>query len=314
MRLKRALAGSLCVLFLAAYLVFARDAALRTEDVNGPVSGENDLKQATISLEPSLQAGTVVLKRTNTKTRVWKNSTKGSTNKVVVDSDEKAWDLSNESQRSDFNSVKNNLWVEGYQDNGTSNLIVEYKDASNNLVCSDTVKYTFIAAVCGEQPTPSQRSDFEGYFPNLIHCEWSITAEAANTYNCIGWSVGIDDRWFDPIIYKDGQYREEWWEDGVHYVSIDKKYGDGDNVYEISDLDDFYSSEAAYTPTASGPSDAQAMYYDGYHAAKKKGCSCGAGKWIMFESKCGQAARIEHVYDQLDGSTVGYGSRSRYYK
>jgi len=286
------------------------------KDEDGPVSGENDLKSAAISLYPSLEVGTVVLKRSNTKTRVWKSSTKGAANKVLVDSSEKTWDLSDEDERNDFNSVKDSLYVEGYQDNGTSNLTVEYKDPTNDVVDSDTVKYTFIGAVCGRQPKPSERNDFEGWFPSLVHCEWSITAEATPTYNCIAWSVGINDCWFNPTVWDEeqGEYVDELWIDGVHYVSIDKMYGDGDDSYEITDLDAFYSTEAGYTPTASGPSDAKAMYYDGYHGAKRKDCSCGAGRWIMFESKCGQAARIEHEYDRLDGSTVGYGSRSRYYK
>ncbi len=283
-------------------------------DEDGPVTDENDLKQASISLQPSLQVGTVVLRRSNINARVWKTSTKGAANKVLVDGNQKTWDLSNQAERNDFNNVKDSLWVEGFWDYGTSSLTVEYKDPDNNPISSDMVKYTFIGAVCGRQPTPSERNEFHTSFPNLVGCEWSITAEGTDTYNCIAWSVGINDRWFDPVIYKGGQYVEECWEDGVHYASIDKKYGDKDNVYEISDLDAFYSDEAGYTPTGSGPSDAQAMYYDGYHAAKRKECSCGAGKWIMFESKCGNAERIEHDYDQLDGSSVGYGSRSRYYK
>ncbi|MGI6494605.1 MAG: DUF7689 domain-containing protein [Kiritimatiellia bacterium] len=76
-----------------------------------------------------------------------------------------------------------------------------------------------------------------------------------------------------------------------------------------------------------GASDAEAIYYPypgnwdylhtpppetGYHGAKKKGCTCGAGKWIMFESKCGSWEKIEHVWDQLNGSS--YGSAGRFYK
>jgi hypothetical protein len=55
------------------------------------------------------------------------------------------------------------------------------------------------------------------------------------------------------------------------------------------------------------------MYYDGGHAALARLCDCGAGTWLMFESKCGESAQIEHVFDQLDESTNGYGARCRYY-
>lgn len=146
----------------------------------------------------------------------------------------------------------------------------------------------------------------------MVHCEWSIVLPEDFYYNCIAWSADLDDRWVDPIIFKNEQYWEEWWEHGVHYVSIDKKYGDGDNNFEISDLDSYYSTEKGYTPSGTGPDDARVMYYDGYHAVKRRQCECGAGQWIMYESKCGRWFVIEHVYDQLDGSD--YGSRTRYYK
>jgi len=54
------------------------------------------------------------------------------------------------------------------------------------------------------------------------------------------------------------------------------------------------------------------LYYSEYHGAKKKGCQCGRGKWIMYESKCGDYERIEHVWDQLNDGE--YGDPIRYYK
>jgi len=82
-------------------------------------------------------------------------------------------------------------------------------------------------------------------------------------------------------------------------------------VLEISDVDAFYDAKG-YEPTGTGPSDADIMYYSGFHGARSKGCNCGAGKWIMFESKCGEWERIEHVHDQLNGSD--YGVPVRFYK
>jgi len=93
-------------------------------------------------------------------------------------------------------------------------------------------------------------------------------------------------------------------------------------------MDAFYLAKKGWRPQASGPADAECIYYrmprdwhygqgeqmpqSGYHAARKSGCNCGAGKWIMFQSKCGQAEKIEHVWDQLGGSF--YGDLHRYYK
>jgi hypothetical protein len=57
---------------------------------------------------------------------------------------------------------------------------------------------------------------------------------------------------------------------------------------------------------------AEAMYYSNYHAARKRSCGCGAGKWIMYESKLGQWEKTEHVWDQLNDPT--YGTVIRFYK
>lgn len=64
------------------------------------------------------------------------------------------------------------------------------------LLCFDKVKYTFISADCGRQPQtdpPNERNTAKSSFPNLVHAEWSITAEATNVYNCIAWSAGIEE-------------------------------------------------------------------------------------------------------------------------
>jgi len=54
------------------------------------------------------------------------------------------------------------------------------------------------------------------------------------------------------------------------------------------------------------------MYYSGFHAAKRKHCTCGAGKWIMFESKLGEEFSIEHVHDGLNDAV--YGNPNGFYK
>lgn len=71
-------------------------------------------------------------------------------------------------------------------------------------------------------------------------------------------------------------------------------------------MDAFYDAKG-YEPTATGPADADIMYYSGFHGARKKECGT-----CMFESKCGQWVRIEHVWDQLNGDT--YGTPIRFYK
>ncbi|MCX8109439.1 MAG: HYR domain-containing protein, partial [Verrucomicrobiae bacterium] len=277
------------------------------------VTGENDLKSLAMALQPDMSQGTVVLTIGNAKAKIWKDYEKGSANLVLAGPGDKTWDLSDAAQKVEFVSLCSDLRVEGV-DAGTCNIKLAYKNTSGTEVCSDTVKYTFIAADCGNQPTttgnPSQRGRFEGTFP-LMRCEWSVThTNYPNTmYNCIAWSVDETGFWYEP------EY-------------IDVHYGNNDGIFDNSDMDAFYLAKKGWRPTASGPSDAQAMYYPlpnpwnygagapfptpGYHAARKKGCSDGSGKWIMFESKCGAGERIEHVWDQLNGSA--YGSPARFYK
>jgi len=268
------------------------------------VTGEDDLKSLTMSLTPLPDSGSVVLS-IQINTKIWKNATKGSSN-IVLASGSKTWDLSNPNQRDEFQALCSSLWVEGVG-TGSGSITLTYD------VGSDTIKYTFIAADCGDQPKTedehypgageSQRTAFENAFPNLKQCEWSITHNTVTDgYNCIAWSVLITSEWI-------------WWQ-------VDQDYGDNDGVIEVSDFDAFYDDKGYQI--AAGPSDATIILYkspgaqvpdnpDGItHAARKRNCSCGAGKWIMFESKCGSWERVEHKYGQLNGSS--YGTPFRYYK
>lgn len=101
----------------------------------------------------------------------------------------------------------------------------------------------------------------------------------------------------------------EW--DGVVFWGIDKKYGNGDGNIDIADIDNFFLAEADVVPTTS-VNDASIIYYAGYHAARRKNCDCGSGCWDVFESKCGEASIIEHMWNQLEGDN--YGSAARFYR
>ncbi len=276
------------------------------------VTGEDDLKPATMLLEPALTEGSVVLNVGGGKAKIWKHPEKGSANLIVAGAGQKTWNLANGAERTDFLNLCSKLQVEGVED-GACQVTLTFKDASGTVVCSDAVNYTFIAADCGRQPktdAPDERTGYKNAFQKLVHTEWSITAESTGTYNCIAWSVGETGTWYNP-------------------QDIDRLYGDNDGVFENADMDKFYLDKMGWQPTASGAADAEAMYYPyptnwdyrahpysppspGYHGAKKKACSCGNGQWVMFESKCGNWGRIEHVWDQLNDS--GYGSPGRFYK
>jgi hypothetical protein len=266
----------------------------------GTVSGENDLKSLSMSLSPSLDFGSVVL-TIPASAKVWKSATKGSSN-LVLASGSKTWNLADPNQRSEFQSLK---YVEGVNTGG-GNIVLKY-NASGAEIHRDTVKYTFIAADCGRQPKTSGSLNERDFatdplnFPSLVHCEWSITAEANSVYNCIAWSVDETNFWYNSSY-------------------IAHNYGNKDDNFEPNDMDDFYQKKKEWSLITSGTDEekaaqAEAMYYSGYHGARRKTCSCGSGKWIMYESKCGGWVRMEHVWNQLNNPAQGaYGTPIRFYK
>jgi len=284
-------------------------------ETTNSVTGENDLESLKMSLTPllapSLDFGSVVLS-TPGSAKIWKTGTKGSSNLLVPADGNKTWDLSDPDQKDEFLSLSFgvSLFVEGINTD-TGNITLTYK-ASDNDIHSDSVKYTFIAADCGRQPktdSPDERTIAES-IGNLTHCEWSITDDTDTPpyYNCIAYSVGETTNWYS---------RTEGTMAHQYDIIIDVEWGNNNGIFEIlEDLDPFYDAKG-YVPSAIQPpseptEDVVIMYYSGFHAAREKSCSCGAGKWIMFESKCGEWVRMEHVWDQLNGGI--YGSPTRYYK
>lgn len=271
---------------------------------NNPVTGENDLKSLGMSLTPSFDFGSVVLTISGCA-KIWKSPTKGSTN-LLLASGSKTWDLTNSTERNEFYSLcTSGVFVEGVN-TGSGEIILKYIAPSGAEIHRDTIKYTFIAADCGRQPktvSPNERN-IGASLGNLVHCEWSITDDTDTPpyYNCIAWSVGETTAWYVDV---------EAHRMHIYDIVIDYQWGNGDGTMTTAELDAFYAAKG-YSPTASGPSDATVMYYSGFHGARKKNCGCGAGKWIMFESKCGEWVKIEHVWNQLSGGI--YGSPTRYYK
>ena len=275
-------------------------------DTTDPVTGENDLVPMMMEMYPVPTYGQVSLTAAENGIRIWKSATKGSAN-FFMGAGPLTWSLADTDERNAFillcyDSVHNGgLFVEGVSSNATTlTLDFTYEDDT----VEDSLLYTPISANCGAQPTPAQRSVLSPpLFPNLVHCEWSITAPANADYNCVSWSIGVTDDWTYPSDIDD--------------------CGDDDGILEIADVDAFYSDKASLTPTASSEEDAKVIFYydslgsgaistETFHAATKRECECGGERWIVFESKCGLSERIEHVHDQLDDGP--YGAEKRYYK
>lgn len=265
--------------------------------------------------------GSLTLKRGGNALRVTEKDNKELP--IITSGNQRSWDLSNEDQYREWLRVYDKLFVEGGAAT-TTTLTLEYCIDSYRV--SAEANYTFIAATCGTnpphntqhgQPLPEQRVRFESWFPSLVHCEWSILNEATgpprppappgmpdpDTYNCIAWTVDDTSHWYDKVSSIPL----------LDVIGIDEVYGNPRNgVFELSDLDKMYSDKKGYTPSASGPADTQVMYYSGFHGAKKRSCTCGAGTWIVYSSKCGEGELIEHVWNQLN--SPWYGSPVRFYK
>jgi len=276
-----------------------------------PVTGENDLKLIELSMAPPLFEGSIVLSNM-TLGKLWKSTTKGSANLLLGPGGELSWNLANSQQRDQFWQLCTNPpYMEGASSTGGSVSLVYYSPTSEQ-VKADCAYYHFIAADCGSQPRTtgslSERDWFEGAFPNLVRCEWSITAEASAVYNCIAWSVVETNVWY--VTVESARLHS-------YDIVIDAPpWGDGNGTLSTTELDAFYSSKnyvpSSTQPPSEPPAEVAVIYYSEDHAAHRMGCTCGAGKWIMFESKCGEGPKIEHVWNQINGAS--YGSPSRYYR
>lgn len=265
---------------------------------------EDDLCQLLALFGPALAEGSVTLAIDSPNARIWKSTDKGADNLVLSGAGARTWNLSDAGARNEFMSLCAGVaWVEGVGE-GICDITLAYSSQSGVAACSDKVKYTFVAADCGRQPrTGIEMNTAIVRLPGLKGCEWSITGDATRNYNCIAWSVGINDKWIGEI--GPPEFGDEF---------IDRDYGNGNGILEMSDIDAFYAAKGMLS-TASGPSDAAVVVYwggNGIHAARRRSCGCGSHQWCMFESKCGPWVRIEHVWDQVEGES--YGSAVRFYK
>ncbi len=265
-----------------------------------PVVGEDDLVTLSLSVVPLPAEGRIVLSA-GPCVRIWKNKEKGASNLMVAPGSSAAWNLPDPDQREELVAFcAAGLHVEGIS-LGTCTITAEYEDAEGRQHGCDVVTVTCIAADCGSQPSVAAKQRLMEILPGLVGCEWSITGKADSTCNCIAWSVGETDTWYEAVAGRQG----------TNLVGIDETYGDGDAVFEWSDLDAFYQTKKGYLPLATGPADATVIYYAGFHSAVRRNCGCGAGAWMMFESKCGAMERIEHVWDQVVRT---YGEAVRFYE
>lgn len=175
------------------------------ETVNA-VTGEDDLKVAGISIGGlgNLTEGKVTLSLTG-NFAVWKAAAKGTANLLLDSANaQKTWDLSITDQHTDFEAVKNSLYIEGKEANSFGTLVLEYQRQVGGVwksLGTDTVKLNAIAANDGAQPFAdpmdgsTSRGGLKASFPSLVDCEYNVLGPIDVTFNCWGWSVGRSDAW-----------------------------------------------------------------------------------------------------------------------
>ena len=303
-------------------------------ETTASVAGEDDLKKLTCALWTDgvgeVDCGIATLSLRADSAAIWKSKTKSAENLVVSPGGEKSWDLRNAPERTVFYAIKDSLFVEGVA-SGECEVEFKYKHDSGKEI-ADVVKYTFIAANCYQQSSAeimikqedgsliTEKARFKNDHPNLVGCEWSLSRNEPDSYNCLAFSVG-ETNW----IVLETSPRQVPKEGGVfafdgrtfNVFVIDACFGtQNTNLSYVSTdkLDRFYA-KYGYSPTEAA-NEADIVYYrngkGGYHAARHKSCPCGSHKWSMYESKIRTGPLIEHLWPQLEGGT--YGSKFRFYK
>ena len=288
---------------------------------NETVAAENELQPLRLEVLPKSAAGLMTL--TSSGISLWRFRRKGRGARILGTGETLKLDLATKEGLERLEIIEGSLYAEGVEKGRGS---VEARVDFGGCEMFDRVVYRTVAADCGNQPRSavslsdkeqgfsiSPKKILQTSFPGLQDCEWSITGPQSTQYNCLAWSVGLTNVWVNDYMkdeYDKPQKEKIDESRNIHYVSIDGKYGNCNGVLEIWELDNFFLVEANATPVEN-LEEADILYYNGYHAAKRKKCSCGEGRWELFESKCGSLHKIEHVYDQLNSA---YGKPIRKYK
>ncbi len=272
---------------------------------NETVAAENELQPLRLEVLPKSAAGLMTLKSTGIS--LWRFRRKGRGARILGAGETLKLDLTTKEGLERLEIIEGSLYAEGVAKGAGS---VEIKVGFCGQDISDRVSYRIVAADCGNQPQNDEKASITKSFPGLKDCEWSITGPCDNKYNCLAWSVGRTNVWVNPAVIIEGESIAQAVNEGVTFLGIDGKYGNKNGQLEKNELDEFYLREANAVPVRK-LEEADILYYDAYHAARRMRCACGEGRWEVFESKCGGSYRLEHVYDQLESF---YGDAIKGYK
>lgn len=118
-------------------------------DESTAITDEDNLAQLKPNLEPMLDEGTVELEVSGAdkdKIKLWEKKTKET--EVTLTSNKKTWDLSNSTQKSEFEDfIANSLWIEGIDEGSAERAVtftLRYKDSGGTEICDDVNKATVV--------------------------------------------------------------------------------------------------------------------------------------------------------------------------
>lgn len=131
--------------------------------------------------------------------------------------------------------------------------------------------------------TEDEKADFKSWFPNLDVEAARVTHEATPQYNCISWTTGNTESWdWPPSMYNGSPqeaFQQYYTDRGFTPISAE----DAGAIGKDKEL-------VAYWEDPNGPT---------------HGSVSGATHGERWESKCGQAAQIQHGRDELESEVYG---------
>lgn len=152
---------------------------------------------------------------------------------------------------------------------------------SASLAAATRVSGQLPGAAATRPLTEEEKQDFSSWFPKLDVNAARVSGEATPRYNCISWTTGNTRSWdWPPSMYPDSEPRAAF---------------------------DQYYRERGFTPEQPGQR-ADGLEHVAYWEdpnGPTHGSVAGPVHGERWESKCGQAAKIQHGKDELESDVYG---------
>jgi hypothetical protein len=178
------------------------------DDLTAYVNGEDDLLKTTLAFNAffeGLQSGTVVIEREDERLRLWKQKQKGPGQQIAFDSNRRAYDLSQPSQKNAFTAdiYGHTLWLEGYAVSAAprdTGLTLIYEDPAGHEVCRERINATVLRLEATAMSFNHDRSDTS----DAVNLRRDGTANGkiyAPEWRVDGTDLGTEPDSCDAVLY-----------------------------------------------------------------------------------------------------------------